>query len=158
MNIVDRVEKLIALANRNNSEEEARTAAREAARLIGKHGLKIVEPLAQSVGTTQTAWRSPSATRERWAEAQRQASERASTERARKQREAEQQRKDSANARHHGGPADLKFSRVRSTRQLICARCNRPIRVGDTIAWPGGYHFEHAMHERCYGGAYEEQG
>jgi hypothetical protein len=46
---------------------------------------------------------------------------------------------------------------VRSTRVLECARCRKQIRVGDTIAWPGGYHAEHAMHERCYGGAYEDQ-
>lgn len=39
MDIVDRVRKLIALAESTHSEEEARTAAREAVRLIAKHGL-----------------------------------------------------------------------------------------------------------------------
>ena len=42
--ITDRVMKLIALANSTHSEEEARTAAREAVKLIGQHGLLSTLP------------------------------------------------------------------------------------------------------------------
>lgn len=44
MDIVDRVRKLIALAESTHSVEEARTAAREAVRLIAKHGLLNGQP------------------------------------------------------------------------------------------------------------------
>lgn len=44
MDIVDRVRKLIALAESTHSVEEARTAAREAVRLIAKHGLLTEQP------------------------------------------------------------------------------------------------------------------
>ena len=45
MNLLDRLDKLLALANNAGAtDEEARTAAREVCRLIGKHGLRIVEP------------------------------------------------------------------------------------------------------------------
>lgn len=45
MNLLGRLDKLLALANNAGAtDEEARTAAREVCRLIGKHGLRIVEP------------------------------------------------------------------------------------------------------------------
>ena len=42
--IISRIRKLIALAESTHSEEEARTAAREAVRLIAKHGLLTGQP------------------------------------------------------------------------------------------------------------------
>lgn len=42
--IISRIRKLIALAESTHSEEEARTAAREAVRLIAKHGLLTGPP------------------------------------------------------------------------------------------------------------------
>ena len=45
MSLLGRLDKLLALANNAGAtDEEARTAAREVCRLIGKHGLRIVEP------------------------------------------------------------------------------------------------------------------
>ena len=58
MNLLGRLDKLLALANNAGAtDEEARTAAREVCRLIGKHGLRIVEPSS----APRQAWTPPKA-------------------------------------------------------------------------------------------------
>lgn len=62
MDIVDRVRKLIALAESTHSVEEARTAAREAVRLIAKHGLLNGQPRPKAA----PAWNGPVTCKPGW--------------------------------------------------------------------------------------------
>lgn len=64
---ISRIRKLIALAESTHSEEEARTAAREAVRLIAKHSLLTGQPTHAPPRTKATpVWNGPVTCKPSW--------------------------------------------------------------------------------------------